>query len=346
MIHVANPIYDSVFKYLLEDERIAKTLLGALIKREIIDITTRPHEYANTTKENISMFRIDFSARVREADGSEQVVLIELQKNWVETETLRFRQYLGAQYANPANMRPDSKRQYAYPIITIYLLGHRVGDIKVPVLYIDRTFRDYDGNRVTEGIPDPFIESLSHNSIVVQIPLLKGQKNNRLERLLDIFCQDRKDKDNMQILDMEEDMLSDAEVGRIVTRLLGAASDTEIRQRMNIEEEIYTALENRDTEIMQTKKLVAEQAQQLTQQAQELSAKSEEVNAKDKELNAKDKELNAKDKELNAKDKELSRLNSQLSAAVQALSESGMPREMIATTLGITLEFVNSVLRQ
>ena len=127
-------------------------------------------------------------------------------------------------------------------------------------------------------------------------------------------------------------MLSDAEVGRIVTRLLGAASDTEIRQRMNIEEEIYTALENRDTEIMQTKKLVAEQAQQLTQQAQELSAKSEE--------------LNAKDKELNAKDKELSRLNSQLSAAVQALSESGMPREMIATTLGITPEFVNSVLRQ
>ena len=90
-----------------------------------------------------------------------------------------------------------------------------------------------------------------------------------------------------------------------------AASDTEIRQRMNIEEEIYTALENRDTEIMQTKKLVAEQAQQLTQQAQELS-----------------------------------QLSSQLSAAVQALSESGMPRDMIAATLGITPEFVNSVLRQ
>lgn len=28
MIHVANPIYDSVFKYLMEDDRIAKTILA------------------------------------------------------------------------------------------------------------------------------------------------------------------------------------------------------------------------------------------------------------------------------------------------------------------------------
>lgn len=32
IIHVANPIYDAVFKYLMEDERIAKTLLSALLK--------------------------------------------------------------------------------------------------------------------------------------------------------------------------------------------------------------------------------------------------------------------------------------------------------------------------
>ena len=30
-IHVANPIYDSVFKYIMEDERIAKTMLSALL---------------------------------------------------------------------------------------------------------------------------------------------------------------------------------------------------------------------------------------------------------------------------------------------------------------------------
>ncbi|MBQ9587393.1 MAG: hypothetical protein IJR26_06020, partial [Bacteroidales bacterium] len=117
MLHIANPIYDSVFKYLLEDERIAKTLLGALIKSEIIDIQMRPNEYANTTKDNIAMFRIDFNATVRNADGSKKLILIELQKTWVETETLRFRQYLGAQYANPANMQHDSKNRYGLHII-------------------------------------------------------------------------------------------------------------------------------------------------------------------------------------------------------------------------------------
>ena len=270
MLHIANPIYDSVFKYLMEDERIAKTLLGALIKREIIDIQMRPNEYANTTKDNIAMFRIDFGAKVREADGKEKMILIELQKTWVETETLRFRQYLGAQYANPANMRPEEKRQYAYPIITIYLMGHRVGDIDVPVLYVGRNYHDYDGNRVTHGIPDPFVDSLTHESIIVQIPLLKGQKNNRLERILDIFCQDRKEQDNMQILSVDEEMMEDEEIRRIVTRLLSAASDTHVRHSMNIEEEINIALENRDTEIMlykneamEAKKVIAEKDEQI-----------------------------------------------------------------------------------
>lgn len=32
-ITVANPIYDSVFKFLMEDERIAKTVLSALLKK-------------------------------------------------------------------------------------------------------------------------------------------------------------------------------------------------------------------------------------------------------------------------------------------------------------------------
>ena len=270
MLHIANPIYDSVFKYLMEDERIAKTLLGALIKREIIDIQMRPNEYANTTKDNIAMFRIDFGAKVREADGKEKMILIELQKTWVETETLRFRQYLGAQYANPANMRPEEKRQYAYPIITIYLMGHRVGDIDVPVLYVGRNYHDYDGNTVTHGIPDPFVDSLTHESIIVQIPLLKGQKNNRLERILDIFCQDRKEQNNMQILSVDEEMMDDEEMRRIVTRLLSAASDTHVRHSMNIEEEINIALENRDTEIMlykneamEAKKVIAEKDEQI-----------------------------------------------------------------------------------
>ena len=93
IVHIANPIYDSVFKYLMEDERIAKTILSALLKKDVVSIAVRPHEYANETRDKISMFSIDFAATVREADGKEHLILVELQKTWLETETLRFRQY-------------------------------------------------------------------------------------------------------------------------------------------------------------------------------------------------------------------------------------------------------------
>lgn len=91
MIYIANPIYDIVFKYLMEDERVVKILLSALLKKPVVEVELRKHEYSNVQRDKISMFRIDFGAKVRNADGSLHLVLIELQKTWLETETLRFR---------------------------------------------------------------------------------------------------------------------------------------------------------------------------------------------------------------------------------------------------------------
>lgn len=56
MVNIANPIYDSVFKYLMEDERIAKTLISALLKKEVVDVDMRRNEYTNGTRDRISMF--------------------------------------------------------------------------------------------------------------------------------------------------------------------------------------------------------------------------------------------------------------------------------------------------
>ena len=43
MMTIANPIYDTVFKYLMEDERIARTILSALLKENIVNVEVRPH---------------------------------------------------------------------------------------------------------------------------------------------------------------------------------------------------------------------------------------------------------------------------------------------------------------
>lgn len=56
---IANPIYDTVFKFLMEDKRIARTILSALLKEDIVKVEMRPHEYANGQKELLSIFVSD-----------------------------------------------------------------------------------------------------------------------------------------------------------------------------------------------------------------------------------------------------------------------------------------------
>ena len=136
MAYIANPIYDVVFKYLLEDERVARILLSALLQKDVVELEMRRHEYTDMTQARISLFRIDFAAKIRNSDGSERLVLIELQKTWLATETLRFRQYLGVQYLNSAE---ETREQgYGLPIISIYILGHKLGDLQEPVVYVRR----------------------------------------------------------------------------------------------------------------------------------------------------------------------------------------------------------------
>ena len=238
MVTVANPIYDIVFKYLMEDERIARTILSALLKKDITRVEIRPHEYANDKRDTLSVFRIDFGATVRDADGSEHLILIELQKTWLETETLRFRQYLSVHYQNPKNIVEGSRDRHAIPMVAVYLLGHKVGDIEEPVLYVRHDSFDYNGNLVTKGLPNAFVDSLTHDSIIVQIPRLHGQINTRLDKVLSIFDQSRKDSDNQQVLNLDDSLYSgDSDMEHIVRRLLMAATNADVRMDMNVEDE-------------------------------------------------------------------------------------------------------------
>lgn len=295
MVNIANPIYDSVFKYLMEDERIARTLISALLKKEVLDVDMRRNEYTNGSRDNISMFRIDFGARVKEDDGSTKLILIELQKTWLETETLRFRQYLGAQYANPENILKDCENEGSgIPMVAVYLLGHKVGDIEEPVLYVSHKAFDYDGNRVSKGIPDPFVESLTHDSIIVQIPRLRGHVNNRLDEVLSFFDQSMKNKYNHQVLLIDENKYDgDTEMMHILHRLLTAASDTKLRQDMNVEDEFFSAIENRDTEIMLRDKKIALQGETIASQGETIASQGETIASQNKTIQKLERERNA-----------------------------------------------------
>jgi len=355
MTTIANPIYDIVFKYLLEDERVTKTILSALLQKEVVEVEQRRNEYTNIARDGLSVFRIDFGAKVREKDGSLNLVLIELQKTWLPTETLRFRQYLGAQYANPDNMQKEGNGTYAIPMVTVYLLGHKVGDIEEPVLYVRRQSFDYDGNLVTMGLPNPFVDSLTHESIIVQIPRLRVRPGNRLEKVLSVFDQTRLEGRNQQMLKLDEsEYEGDAEMLRIVHRLTAAAADAKLRHEMNVEDEYFSIIEDRDTELMARKKELAETKATLNETQASLSetqaslsetqASLSETQASLSETQASLSETQASLSEttasLNETKATLAEKEEQLCRSVRALLGSGMDEETVAATLGMSADDV------
>ncbi|HRM56571.1 MAG TPA: hypothetical protein PLP97_04875 [Prevotella sp.] len=287
MITVVNPIYDCVFKYLMEDERIAKTLLTALLKKEVVSVEMRRHEHTNTTRNNISMFRIDFAARVKDENGEEKLMLIELQKTWVETEMLRFRRYLAAQYNAQENMLKVEKgeRQFAIPMVAIYLLGHRVGNLKAPVIYVNHDAFNYDGKKVEKGMEDPFIGSLVHDSIIVQLPLLKGKVQNHLEKVLSVFDQTNRQPGDKKYINLDESKYEgDEEMMRIIQRLTAATVTADVREEMLVEDEYFSAIENRDTELMEQRKLLEKKDNEIAENKEQLAKKDNEIAQKDSNL--------------------------------------------------------------
>ena len=345
MVTVANPIYDVVFKYLLDDERIARTILSALLKKEVVHVEVRPHEYINGQRDTLSIFRIDFGATVRQADGTEHMILVELQKTWLPTETLRFRQYLGVQYQSPQNVLGEGRSAHALPTVAIYLLGHNVGHIEEPVLYVQHGAYDYEGRLVTEGIPDPFVESLTHDSIIVQIPRLHGHVNTRLDMVLSIFDQTNKSKNNEQMMNINEDMYAgDADMERIVHRLLMATTNADVRQDMNVEDEYYSIIEKQDTEILKRDKELAQQQHRLAEQQVQLSEQKTQLSEQQAQLSEQQVQLSEQQAQLSEQQAQLSERDAQLRASINALHGKGISVADIATILNMSETEINKLL--
>ena len=321
-MYIANPIYDSVFKYLMADERIARTILSALLKKDVVAVETRANEYDNISRDTLSIFRIDFGATIRDNDGTEHLILIELQKTWAQTETLRFRQYLGAQYANKINMRGRGRDSHGLPMVAVYLMGHRVGDIDVPVLYVNRQGFDYTGNIVTHGLPDPFVDSLTHDSIIVQIPLLHGQVNNRLDKVLSVFDQARRDDSDGHTLQFADDYYEDDDDMRpIVRRLLSAASDADMRHSMNVEDEYFSTIEEQDTEIMMQRKTIANQKAAILEQNERLSEQQAQLSEQQAQLSEQQTQISEQQTQISEQQTQISEQQTQLSEQQTQISE-------------------------
>jgi len=287
-MRIANPIYDAVFKYLMDDNDLAKILLSTILGEEVIELLFTPQEHATKIEypRTFTVYRLDFTATIKNTQGDTRKVLIELQKAKLPSDIMRFRRYIGEQYRNPNNViKTADDEKLALPLLTIYFLGHSLDHSKVPVIRVKRDCQD-----LATGEPlaqkEQFIESLTHDSYVIQIAQLGEHKRNALEELLQIFNQKWVVSTDKHILDIDEDEISE-QYRPFLRRLQRAIAEKAVEEAMEIEDDILSDLQDLERVAEQA---LAEKAQAQAQAKQERVEK-EQAQAKAEQAQAENQRL-------------------------------------------------------
>lgn len=265
---IANPIYDVVFKYLMEDAKVAKLLIGSIIDAEVLELEFRPKSFTahvpdpeDTIRPLFTIYHLDFSAKIK-TPAEEKLVIIEVQKAKLATDILRFRQYLGKQYSDKKNVykvtqEGGTTKTMALPIISIYFLGHNLDNIHdIPVIHVNRKYLDvFSQTEITQK--DDFIESLSHDSYVISIQDLKTRRRNELEILLSVFDQSNQTEDQHILNVREEDFPEQHRP--LIRRLQKAVEVPEIRDNMEAEDTYLEELENQERRALTAERIANEE---------------------------------------------------------------------------------------
>jgi chemotaxis protein histidine kinase CheA len=295
---IANPIYDVVFKYLLDDMDITRELLATILNEDIISIDVKPQEVVTEIGDkNVNIVRFDFKAIIRTGDGTHKTILIELQKAKKQIDVLRFRRYLAQNYARAEQIQLANSEIVTrpIPITTIYFLGFKLDYAKNMAIRVNREYRDAVTGELIEQKED-FIELLTHDSIIIQVPQINSETRNRLEKVLQIFSPIYQTKNEQQLDFLGE--TTDPLVQKMVFRLNRANSDEHLRRIMDAEEEVGGYLTEADERVLAAE-AKAETAQAKAETAQ-ANAETAQANAETAEAKAEKAQANAEVAQANA----------------------------------------------
>jgi hypothetical protein len=260
---IANPIYDVVFKYLLEDVEIARELLSTILGEEIQSLELKPQETATEKSGGgISILRFDFKAIIKNKSGELHKVLIELQKAKKAFDVMRFRRYLGDNYRKEDDVINDKgeSEKRPLPIISIYFLGFPLDNIHAGVVKINREYRDVVTQEILE-IKEDFVELLTHDSYLIQARKLPRQARTKLERILQVFSPIYQTTNDQHQLDFQGDT-NDPLIKKMLDRLGRAIASEEIRDNMDLEDELDRIFDR------EMKKLAAEKDEIIAEKDQ------------------------------------------------------------------------------
>ena len=323
-MYIANPIYDSVFKHLMGNNRIARFFVETIIDQPIESITVKPQEYTwlRTPQElaesgltpdelkrieNLSIVRYDFVAVIRTPDGHKKV-LIEIQKARNAVDLMRFRTYLAEQYKRRDKITVDGEEvEEPLPVITIYLLGFRLPETNAIAIHVCRKYHDMI-TQTELRVKSEFIECLTHDSYIVQIPQIEGKTRTRLEKMLSVFEQ-KYFIDDRGARKKYHHEVDDENIRYMLELLYHTGADPDTQKEIETE---WWSSELWEEVIVKRDQKIALQKKSLEESRKALNSNKKALVEKDKALVEKDKALEAKDKALEEKDKENEKLRKQL----------------------------------
>jgi hypothetical protein len=278
-VRIANPILDCVFKYLMEDAESARVLISNIIGEEIESLAVKPQENTVFTPAfMLTVYRLDYKAVIKTKEGEKKKVLIELQKGKQPFDVARFRRYLGENYSTQDT--DEDGIPESLPIITIYFLGFKL-NIAKSVLKINRVYLDVVNNTVITEKSD-FIELLSHNSYIIQIPYLPRETQNKLERVLSVFSQKWvKEIPDGSIRFFDGDIDEEPDLKILTNRLTQAASSKEVLAAIKAEEDLEADIVRF---LRQTEKAI-EEKEQIIEEKEQIIEEKEQIIQEEKRKN-------------------------------------------------------------
>ena len=304
-VEIANPLYDVVFKRLMENTRVAKYFVETFIGEKVEDITMLTHESVvfkwsrkfekvELSQEELdrlkqlTVIRLDFVATVKTDDGDYKKVLIEIQKARDNTDVMRFRYYLAEQYKRKDAIPAKGKTAHEpLPIITIYLLGFNLPETDAVVISVKRNFQDVIANRALK-VKIPFIEYLTHDSYIVQLGRITGKMQTRTEHVLSVFEQryfiDAKKKTSKKYPHVTDD-----KVVRLMLEILEhACADPEQRAEIELEwmshEVLNSLVVTKDKALKKALKVIAEKENTIAEKDNTIAEKEKTIEDLQQEL--------------------------------------------------------------
>ncbi len=262
LVKIVNPIYDLVFKYLMDNDRLAKKIISSVIGSEVLSLDLQANDATFVDESrDLRLVRYDFKARILTPEG-EQAILIEVQKSNRIDPIIRFRKYLGQAYMNKEQRKlaDGSLEDYALPIISIYFLGYTMPQYPYRALLVDNAVIN-----LLNGTPIPekndFVRMLTHRCYILQPytpPTDELVRPSALNRLLDLFYKVRT-ASKMQIIEIDDAPFEDEpDLKEMIRSLHRLTQNNEVLRNMDIEEEWLRELDKRDQRILNSEKELKE----------------------------------------------------------------------------------------